>query len=366
MADEPMELELRYRDLAPLRTGDGRETYYEINGTAGPHVTVVNNFFLTAPMWRNYTGRLAERNRVVTYDLRNQGASTADPGVIAWTDHVADLGAVLSAAGADRTYLVGTSISALICRDYALAHPDRVAGLILAGPVCTPSGGLRRRAITRSWANSMEHGGTAALWDHLYSMVFGEPMMRALGTAGYLGLREAFTALHAADLVAPNLRSSLDASDDPALLGELTCPVLVIAGEEDPLWSPGALAETEQLIKDVRTIWLSGIGHLPYMEAPEVFERDVQEFIDSVEARGERGTVPVLRRLLRAVAPGAADLADPDLDTAALASLGLDSWGYVALLSSIERELGVAWDPDVPMSALGSLAAIAGHLGERP
>jgi len=362
MADEPLGLEMRYRDETPLLTEAGREFYYEVNGSAGPHLTIVNNFFLTAPMWRTFTPRLAERNRVLTYDLRNQGASFSDPGEIAWKDHVDDLAEVLTGAGVERTYLVGTSISALICRDFALAHPERVAGLVLVGPVCTASNGRRRRAITRSWVNSMENGGTAALWDHLYSMVFGEATMETLGSVGYLGLREAFTSLHSVDIVAPNLRSSLEASDDPALLGRLTCPTLLMVGEEDFLWNPTAVAETERLLKDVTTVWLPAIGHLPYMEDPETFQREVQAFVDRVVASVAVWTLARLRLLLRDVVGG---LPETGLDDVPLAELGLESWGYVALLASIEKEFGIEWDLDVPMSALSSLSAIGSHLDAR-
>ncbi|GAA3203655.1 alpha/beta fold hydrolase [Actinocorallia longicatena] len=375
MGDEPV-LELRYRDTSPLRTAAGREFYYEENGTSGPHLTIVNNFFLTAPMWRTFTGGLAERNRILTYDLRNQGASTSDPGETAWQDHVDDLTSLLDGLGVESTYLVGTSISALICRDFALAHPERVTGLVLVGPVCTPSGGRRRRAITRSWANTMENGGTEALWDHLYSMVLGEPAMKTLGTAGYLGLREAFTSLHSVDIVAPNLRSSLEASDDPALLAELACPTLLMVGEEDFLWCPSTVAETERLIRDVTTVWLPAIGHLPYMEDTDAFQEAVQAFIDEVETAeaesrdpepgdlGQGDPLPRLRRLLGEVL-GERAVLDEGCEDLTLSELGLESWGYVALLASIEREFGVEWDVDVPMSSLRTLSSIGAHLGQR-
>jgi pimeloyl-ACP methyl ester carboxylesterase len=281
-------LDLRYQDIELLKTDSGKEFYHELRGDRGPQLTFVNNFFLIAPMWRNFTGSLAQRNRVLSYDLRNQGASSTSDEEVQWTDHVADLKAVLDGLGIERTYLVGTSVSAMICRDFAIAHPERVLGLVMAGPACTPAGGHRRRAVTRSWINSMQHGGPAALWDHLYSMVFGELAMEALGTPGYLGLREAFVSIFSVDPVIANLRSSLQASDDPALLGQLSCPTQLLIGENDFLWSRSSVEETEKLIPDATTAFLPVAGHLPYMEATAAFEEAVQSFVDQTERIGGR------------------------------------------------------------------------------
>jgi 3-oxoadipate enol-lactonase len=362
MSENSLVLDLRYRDGDLVRTADGREFYYEQYGEGGPHLTFVNNFFLIAPMWRTFTSRLAERNRILTYDLRNQGASSSDPGEVKWSDHIGDLASVLDGAGIERTYLVGTSISALICRDFAIAHPERVCGLLLIGPTCRPGDGLRRHAVTRSWSNSLENGGPAALWDHLYSMVFGEGTMEALGTTGYLGLRETFTSLHSVDIVLANLRSSLQASDDPALLRAIACPTLLLVGEEDFLWSRTAVEETEHLIKDVTTAWFPSIGHLPYLEDTAAFESAVQSFIDQVEQSGD-DVLPRLRELLREVVGGKVELPAAELDQRPLTELGLNSWAFVALLTSIEREFDIQWDVEIPMGSLRSLSAIAAYLG---
>lgn len=369
MSADQLSLDLRYLDGDMLRTANGKEFYYEHRGQDGPDLTIVNNFFLVAPIWRNFTERLVLRNRILTYDLRNQGASTHDPEEdMVWRDHVDDLEAVLDGLGIERTCLLGTSISALICRDFAIAHPSRVSGLILVGPACTTfGGGARWRAVTRAWANSLRTGGPEALWDHLYSMVFGEATMDRLGAAGYLGLREAFAALHSADAAQANLRSSLMASADPALLRDIKCPTLLLVGEEDFLWSPTALQRVGQFIGDLTTICLPEVGHLPFLDDTNVFESAVQSFLDRIGQREKGGgPLPRLRQLLGEVLGDRAELPDTGLDQRPLAELGLDSWAFVRLLASIEREFGIEWDVDVPMSALRNLEAIAAMIDRVP
>ncbi|MET0143536.1 MAG: alpha/beta hydrolase [Ilumatobacteraceae bacterium] len=282
MSTATLDLDFRYEDRPAVPVGDGVELYCELRGD-GPTITTVNNFFLVAPMWRGFTAQLAERNRILSYDLRNQGASSEVPDS-GWDDHLADLRGMLDALAIERTYLVGTSVSTLLCRDFALAYPERVAGLVLVGPAFSPYGGRHRRAVNRSWETTLREAGTAALWDHLYSLVLSDTMMERGGTPAYLGLREAFVALLSPQAALDNLRTAMQADDDPALLGQLGCPVLLLVGDNDFMWSPSGVADAASLIPQCRVLELPGIGHLPYWEATEAFEGAVQSFVEDCEA----------------------------------------------------------------------------------
>lgn len=64
-------------------------------------------------------------------DLRGRARSAHLPGPYGLGAHVADLVAVLDAAGVDRTVVVGHSMGAFVACLAAVRHPDRVAGLLL-------------------------------------------------------------------------------------------------------------------------------------------------------------------------------------------------------------------------------------------
>ena len=68
--------DLKYDGEHLIEVPGGAELYYELRGQ-GPQLTIINNFFIISPLWRNFTTRLVTRNRILTYDLRNQGASSA-------------------------------------------------------------------------------------------------------------------------------------------------------------------------------------------------------------------------------------------------------------------------------------------------
>jgi pimeloyl-ACP methyl ester carboxylesterase len=264
---------------------DGAKLYYEARGPEGaPTVVFVNNFFIICPLWKNFTARLAQRFRVITFDLRNQGGSTRAKDDMGIETHVADLDHLIDALGLRDVYLVGTSVSTLISRDYVLANPEKVRGLIAVGPMFNPFGGRRRKYVIRSWIRAVENGGVRALFDAMYPLIYSDRTIEAGGSATYLALRERFLALNSPAQAIKNLRASLTTRDDARKLAAITAPTLLISGEQDFYTSPETLYELQRIIPDSRAVVIPSVGHLPYFEATEEFERLVGEFVTQVEA----------------------------------------------------------------------------------
>lgn len=271
-------LDLRYTVRKPLQGRAGIELYYEQYGE-GSALTIVNNFFVISPLWRNFTRYLAKRHCITTYDLRNQGASSLAEKEVRFDDHLEDLACLLEQLGRQKTWLLGTSTSTLICRDFALLHPERVQGLVLVGPLFCPYGSRRRKLLTKSWLASLEHGGLKGLFAHIYPLVYSDRTIETGGSPGYLALRERFLALNSVEQVRANLQASLTTDDDPNKLRQLACPTLLLAGEADFLTCPSSLEAACKLLPRGELELLPFAGHVPYFEATEAFEQAVHAFI---------------------------------------------------------------------------------------
>lgn len=272
--------DLRYKKDSTTSLGD-RTVYCESIGPRSDTTLVfVNNFYIVAPMWRNYIAQVSEEHGCFIYDLENQGASslTTEPTI---DSHSKTLGDLLDTRGVESIVLVGTSQSSMICVRYALQNLSRVRGIILAGPSITPSNELVRRATERALMTSLRLGGTEALWDHLYSLAFSSQIMKELGAAGYLGLRSAFTAIHRKDPLLANMSAAHDDRCDFAELAKIDSPLALILGTSDSLWPPSQVAEIQPTLggKQVFVKQLHGAGHLPYMEDPSGFQQAILTFL---------------------------------------------------------------------------------------
>lgn len=272
-------------DGSAVTMSDGARLYYEILGSPdAPTLVFVNNYFSTASLWRGFTPRLAEKYRIVCYDLRNQGASSR-AGHVEPADHVRDLTELIDRLDLGEVYLVGSSTATLVARDCALAAPERIRGMVAVGPMFNPLGGRRRRYVVRSWIRAVETGGVRGLFDTIYPLVHSDRTVEAGGAATYLAVRERFLATNTAEQSITNLRTALSFTDDWRTLAGIGCPTLLMAGEQDFYASRGALEELASIIPDARYTVIPMVGHLPYFEATDEFQRLVDEFVTDIENR---------------------------------------------------------------------------------
>jgi 3-oxoadipate enol-lactonase len=265
-----------------LRVSEDCELYYELEGE-GPCITFVSTIYVVSTAWRNFTRNLVGRNRLLTYDLRNQGASSGT--AMGFDHHTSDLRCLLDHLEIERTYLVGASISTVICCNFALHYPERVAGLILVGPAVSPWGSKRGTRLLQSWLTVLESGGPRQLFDVMYPLVFGDRAQAIGGGATYLALRERFLAINSAAQLKANLKDALDTSAGPEILSEIISPTLLIAGDDDFFISPTGLRAAASLMPAARAEIYEGCGHLPFFESTDRFEQSLGDFVESVEAR---------------------------------------------------------------------------------
>ncbi|MGH3388194.1 MAG: alpha/beta fold hydrolase [Actinomadura sp.] len=113
----------------PMCELDGTSLAYDDVGD-GPAVVLLHAGIADRRMWTPLLERLADRHRVVAYDLRGYGESARPTASFAHHDDVVGL---LDRLGVDEAALVGCSSGGAVAIDAALAHPDRVAGLALLG-----------------------------------------------------------------------------------------------------------------------------------------------------------------------------------------------------------------------------------------
>jgi 3-oxoadipate enol-lactonase len=264
------------------RTEDGIEIYYEQRGE-GPLVVILSSVFVVSTAWRNFTERLVETNTILTYDIRNQGASATGDG--SYANHLSDLKSLLDGLGVEEAYVLGVSFSTMFARDFAFEHPDRVKGLILCGPAISAYESNRRNYHLKTWLAALEAGGPAGLFAASYPFVIGDRTIARGGSAAYLALRERFLAVHSKAQLRANLEGGLEADNDPDKLRNLKCPVLLFTGDDDFNVGRGGMEDQAALIPDARVEVIERCGHAPYFEQTEEFERIVQGFVTEVENR---------------------------------------------------------------------------------
>lgn len=277
-------LDLTYNEEAPrISTREGVELYYEVRGEGTP-ITFLNHFGVTTPMWRVFTGELEQHFRLVTYDLCNHGHSSRVAEEPTWEDHAVDLIGLLDALEIESTYLVGASSTTIFARDVALWHPDRVKGIVLAGPVFGSRGMRRQKQLQRNLLRTLKEHGPAAMFDHFYPEVFSTEMNETLGTPGYLGFREAFTSFTTPEELANGLNRAANDNHSPDLPPKINAPTMIIAGDDDMLLSPTGARELAEQFPHGSYEIMPRAGHQPFVDDAEGFQAIIHKFVKDSES----------------------------------------------------------------------------------
>ena len=110
--------------------------WYEECGSPGAdasrNIVLLHDGLIHSVTWEDEWPALCSRYHVLRYDRRGYGRSDTSPDRYVPEN---DLVLMMQNAKMDRAIIVGNSSGAGLAVDFALAHPDMVAGLVLIGPV---------------------------------------------------------------------------------------------------------------------------------------------------------------------------------------------------------------------------------------
>jgi 3-oxoadipate enol-lactonase len=108
---------------------------YELRGTMHrrPWLVLIQGMGLDRFGWEPVLRKLRRHFRLVLVDNRGFGRSDRPAGSFAVADMAGDIVAVLDAAGIRRAHVMGASLGGMVAQELAIAHPERVDGLVLAG-----------------------------------------------------------------------------------------------------------------------------------------------------------------------------------------------------------------------------------------
>jgi pimeloyl-ACP methyl ester carboxylesterase len=101
------------------------DLYYEIYGEGFPLV-LAHGYSTSINLWKHQIPLLSQRYRVVAYDVRGHGLSSAPAGKAHYTlaHLVSDMHALLQHLGIEQAYIAGHSMGGATTAGFAATHPD--------------------------------------------------------------------------------------------------------------------------------------------------------------------------------------------------------------------------------------------------
>jgi pimeloyl-ACP methyl ester carboxylesterase len=265
----------------------GRMRY--LKAGSGPALILVHGLFAYSFSWRFTIPALAEHATVYAMDSLGDGLSSSPPGMDCSMRATAErLLQFVDALGIAEFDLLGTShggavamFAAALCAE---RHDPRLKRLVLVAPVNPWSPhGKRLAPFLGSPFGSFLFRRTIARWpslDYLWLLrLFGDgAKMPPDSLEGYrMPVRENRVFEHALR-IASTWTADL-AELEKALPKIRNYPTLLVWGTRDRAVHFGSAEPLRRNFRDARLIAFDGVGHLPYEEAPQDFNRALVEFL---------------------------------------------------------------------------------------
>lgn len=274
---------------------NGLEVHYKETGRGGPPAVLLHGFVSNVYTWHKVLGPLGENRRALAFDRTGFGLTArpmppyAGDNPYTQTAHAQLTADLLDELDIEQAVLIGNSVGGAIALLTALAHPERVAALVLADAAVYVGTGAP------SWTRPFLALPQVRRMGPLLARTLRDRAGSFLGAAWYdsSGVSPEVIPGYLAPFQVDDWDRALWeftlASEDLDLasrLSELNIPVLVITGDSDMI-VPSFLSE--RLAEDIpgaELVVIKNCGHVPQEECPEEFLAAVDEFLERVAPPG--------------------------------------------------------------------------------
>lgn len=259
---------------AIVRSGDA-DIHVRVDGPEHlPCLVLSNSLAADLTMWDDQVAAFTRTHRMLRYDTRGHGRSSAPAGPYSFDILVGDLVAVMDHFGVARADILGLSLGGMTALGLGLDHPARVDRLICADAradapapfvasweqrietVAANGMGSVLAGTLERWFTPATHAGRPQIVDRAARMVL------ATSPVGYIGCAEALKGL-----------------DYLRRLPLLEPDTLYIVGALDTGAPPDAVRAMAAATPGAQLEILPGVAHIANMEDGAAFEAVVANFL---------------------------------------------------------------------------------------
>lgn len=290
-ADIPFEqLEAVYAnsDSRYLAFGDDMRVHFrDVGPRDAPVIVLVHGFSASLHTWDGWVSNLKRDYRVISIDLPGHGLSRCiDNANIGPQQFIDTIQRVVNTLEIDRFTLAGNSMGGSAAWNYALAHPERLDGLVLVDAAGWPRN--EAESETRPLAFRLLDNGLArrVMQDLDLTAVIRSGLEDSFGDPAFVTdeMVERYATLarapcHREALMALGSGNGERIDATPDILAAITTPTLVMHGERDNLIPVEHGRNFAAAIPGAELIVYTGVGHLPQEEIADISAGDLRAFL---------------------------------------------------------------------------------------
>jgi 3-oxoadipate enol-lactonase len=249
------------------------EVFYTIEGE-GPWLTMSHSLACNTTAWDDQAALLSKNFKVLRYDTRGHGQTSATPGPYTLEQLADDAYGLLAALGITQTHWMGISMGGMIGQTMALKYPTLFTSLMLID------------------TTSRRPDNAQAMWGARITMAKEQGMVSLLESTLERWFTESFRKNHPNAIKSISdgiLNTSVDGFcgccaaiaqiNTLDRLKEIQCPAIVMVGEHDHGTPPAMAKQIHENLPNSEFVLIESAAHIANIEQPEAFNQAIQKFL---------------------------------------------------------------------------------------
>ncbi|MBH66798.1 MAG: hypothetical protein CMM58_00435 [Rhodospirillaceae bacterium] len=256
----------------------GIETAYKWDGLDdAPIVMMAHAMGTSHRIWDQQISILENKYKILRYDWRGHGATSAPVGPYTLDEFVEDAVGTMDALGIKNVHWIGISTGGMIGQGLAIKYPKKIASLTLCNTT-SQSNSWYRNWVKERQAVVKEHG-MLAVWEMTKTLWFNDAFIK-MENIDYCEIRDVFIKTPIEGYLGGTSAVADLAYRDSLHLIE--APTQIIAAGADPATPIRRSEEIHQRIPHSKLFVIDGQRHFSNIEAPKKFNRILAQGLDAM------------------------------------------------------------------------------------
>lgn len=258
------------------------DLYYEEHGSGEP-LLLIMGWGGNAASWEPQLAGLSENFRVIIFDNRGAGRSSAPDEPYSIAQMATDTARLMEALELPRAHVFGVSMGGMVAQELALMYPDNVGSLVLGCTLAGGNGSAGAEKLNGEISEFRESADEASM-----DLEWFSEFLKRLWTDEAL----AQSHHHLQDFVLSLIRfppplhglrrqaAAIAEHDTYDRLPEIRSPSLVITGSDDLLIDPGNTDILADRIPNAERHVFPGLRHAFHLERQDLVNAVIIDFIE--------------------------------------------------------------------------------------
>jgi pimeloyl-ACP methyl ester carboxylesterase len=254
---------------------NGVRLHWREAGTGDP-VVFIHGFPFRSTMWAPQLEAVPEGWRFIAPDLRGFGNSEAGDFPLTMDLFADDVVALLDHLEIEQAVICGLSMGGYIAFSLVERYPHRVRALVLAATRASADSAEARQGRYDLAARARAQGAMAVVESMLPKLVSAATRMHRPQVIDFVKNMMQSTN---PEVLARTLEAMAARADHRGILHGINVSAMVVRGDQDEIITREDMDLLARQVRGAKYEVVTNVGHLPNLEAPDVFNQLLQTFL---------------------------------------------------------------------------------------